>query len=189
MIYKMEEKMGNDRYITFEQMNILIAIQKVWIKLALWIRLYVNAAIYDTPNLKSISNHLTNIPTEFYNIFSVFYGAEIAQNVKNIMADFLKHMMGVVEAIKFGDRVLTSSRTIEWYLTADKLSLFLAKINFYWDENQWKYLLYQYIKIKIDEINATVNGNNDIAMELYNKSETISFLITSYLGRGIISSN
>ncbi|MFA9422726.1 MAG: hypothetical protein ACERLG_04065 [Sedimentibacter sp.] len=188
MIPENGEKVLNEKYLTYEQMNVLIAIQKTWIKLALWIRLYVNATIYNTPNEKAISNYLINIPSEFYNLFSMFYGTEIAQNVKNHIWNFTKSMMGVVESIKYGDDVLTNSRTTEWYQTADELSLFLSKVNVNWDEMQWKYLLYQYIKIKIDEIHAAVDGNDEVTMELYNRSETISFIITNYFGRGFISS-
>jgi hypothetical protein len=187
MINKGEEIKLKDNYLTYEQVNILIAVEKMWIKLALWIRLYINAVIYDNPNLKSVSSHMADIPSVFYDLFSMFFGTEIAQNVKNLMWDFIKSMMGVVESIKYGDNVLANSRIIEWYQTADKISEFLPKINIYWDENHWKYLLYQYIRIKIDEIQAAVSGNDEVAMELYNMSETISFLITDYLGRGIIS--
>lgn len=152
-------------------------------------RTYIKAAIYDTRNLQSVKNYLLYLPTEFYNTFNIFYGTVAAQRLMNIMTEFITSAMKVVEAIKFGDSVLTDSRIIEWYGVADKLSSFLARTNVYWDENQWKYLLYQYIKLKINEINAITNDNYEEEILNYNSIEDIIFLIASYMARGIISSN
>lgn len=189
MIYKMEEKMETEKCITYDQLNIIIAFQKLWFKIAIWFRAYIRASVYNTPDLKSITTILYNIPTEVYYIFSIFYGTEIAQNMKNLFSDFINAGMGLVESSKYGDIVLPSSRTIEWYKTADKISSYFASINVHWDENQWKYLLYQYIKIKADEINAVVKGDYVSEIKLYDDISNINFLLVSYLARGVISSN
>ncbi|WP_206459018.1 hypothetical protein [Anaerovorax sp. IOR16] len=178
-----------NNYLTYDQVNIIIAFQKLWLDLASWMRTYIKAAIYDTRNLQSVKNYLLYLPTEFYNTFNIFYGTVAAQRLMNIMTEFITSAMKVVEAIKFGDSVLTDSRIIEWYGVADKLSSFLARTNVYWDENQWKYLLYQYIKLKINEINAITNDNYEEEILNYNSIEDIIFLIASYMARGIISSN
>ncbi|QSX06563.1 hypothetical protein JYG23_03650 [Sedimentibacter sp. zth1] len=185
----MEEKLQSEKYLTYDQMNIIIAVQKMWFKLAILVREYIRASIYDTRNLKAVTNNLLDLPSEAYNIFSIFYGTEIAQNVYNLFSDFIKSTMGVIEAMKFGDKVLTNSRIIKWYQDADELSSFLARINIYWDEDQWKYFLYQYIKIKTDEIKAVVDENDEVEMELFDMVENINFLMANYMGRGLISSS
>lgn len=189
MIYKLEQEIPNEQYLTYDQMNIIISFQKMWLKIALWIRTYIKASIFDTPNLKSTTNYLFILPSEFYPIFSMFYGTEVAQNLVNILLDFIKSAMKVIESMKYGDKVLTGSRITEWYQVADKLSSYLARINIYWDENQWKYFLYQYIKLKVDEIRAIVNGNFEEEIELFERIEDVIFLMSSYMARGIISSN
>lgn len=189
MAYKMEQKPPNDKYLTYDQMNIIIAFQKMWFKIAIWFRSYIRAAIYETPNLKSVTNSLIYLPSEVYSVFSIFSGTEAAHDIKSIFDDFIKVAIEVVEAMKYEDNVLTNSRIIEWYLTADELAAYLARINVNWDENHGRYLLYQYIKIKIDEINAVIIGNDEVEMELYKMVEDVNFLLASYMARGILISN
>jgi len=183
------EATQNENYLTYDQVNIIIAFQKLWLDLASWMRSYIKAEIYDTKSLQSVKNYLLTLPSEFYNTFSIFYGTITAQRIMDLMSEFIKAGIKVVESLKYGDSLLGESRTVEWYKIADDLSSFLARTNIYWDENQWKYLLYQYIKLKIEEINAILNDNYEEEIKLYNSIEDIVFLMASYMARGIISSN
>lgn len=187
MVWKMQEENPMGKYLTYDQMNILTAYEKLWIKLSVWLRTYIKADIYDTRNLKSVTNYLNSLPSTFYPIFSTFHGSQAAQNLVNILFNFIQAAMGAVEAMKYGDNELASSRIIKWYQIADQLSSDLARINVYWDENQWKNLLYQFIKLTVDEINAIVNDQYEEEIQIYDRIEDIVFLIASYMARGIIS--
>nr|WP_312578601.1 hypothetical protein [Sedimentibacter sp.] len=189
MIYKMEQEISNERYLTYEQMNIIITFHKLWVKVGYWIRTYIRSTIFDTPDKKQVSNYLISLPNEFYTIFSMFYGSDIAQNLIDILLNFITSAMKVIEYKNYDESGLTSSSTIEWYQSADNLSSYLANINVYWDENQWKSLLYRYIKLKTDDISAIVNSNYEDDINLYNTIDNVIFLIGSYMARGIIASN
>lgn len=187
MIYKLQELEPTEKYLTYDQMNLIAAIEKLWIKLSVWLRTYIKADIYDTRNLKSVTNYLNSLPSTFYPILSTFHGPITAQNLSNLLFDFLQAAMGVVEAIKYGDNELTSSRIIKWYQIADQISSDLSRINVYWDENQWKNLLYQFIKLTVEEIKAIVNDEFEEEIVIYDGIEDIVFLLASYMARGIIS--
>lgn len=189
MIYKAKQEAPNEKYITYDQMNIIIAFEKLWLKIAIWIRTYIRSVIFDTRDKNSIANYLIALPNEFYPIFSLFYGTTVAQNIVNLLVDFIKSSIEVVEYMKYGESELANSSIIKWYQTADKLSSYLARINIYWDEYQWKFLLYQYIKLKIDGINAIIQDDYKKEVELYNMLDNIIFLMGSYMARGIISSS
>lgn len=187
MIYKREKSQSKD-YISYDQMNIIITMQKMWFKIAIMIRAYIKASIYETRNLKSIAHTLSNLPSEVYDIAIVFYGPEAAEQLKNLLSDFIKTTLEIVEAKKYGDKVLANSKIIKLYKIADKISSFLARLNIYWSEEQWKYLLYQYIKLKIAEIDAVIDEDDEAEKEIFDKIETINFLMANYMGRGIIAS-
>lgn len=188
MIYRMELDISNQKYLTLEQMNIIISFQKLWVKLGYWIRIYIRSSIFDTPDKKEVSNYLMSLPNEFYPIFSMFYGPEITQNLIDLLLNFIKSAIKVIDYKKYGESGLANSSIIEWYQSADKLSSKLAEINVYWDENQWKSLLYQYIKFKTDKISAIVSGNYVNDFNIYDTIDNVIFLMGSYMARGIISS-
>lgn len=188
MTCKLQENVPKEKYLTYDQMNIIIASQKLWIKFSNWFRVYIRAKIYETQNLQAVTNYLDNIPSTFYPMFSTFLGPEVAQNLVNLLSEFIQSSMGVVEAMKYGDNELTSSRIINVYQIADKLASYLARINIYWAENQWKYLLYQFIKLRVDLINAIINNQLDVGFELEDRLDDIVILMSNYMARGIIAS-
>ena len=177
MIYKMEQEITDKKYLTYEQMNIIIAFQKLWVKLGYWIRIYIRTAIFDTPDKKQVANYLMSLPNEFYPLFNTFYGPEITQNLIDLLLNFINSAIKVIDYKKYGESGLANSSIIEWYQSADKLSSKLAEINVYWDENQWKSLLYQYIKLKIDKISAIVSGYYVDNFNIYNMIDNVIFLI------------
>lgn len=185
MIYKQE--IPSERYLTLEQMNIINTFQRLWAKIGYWIRIYVRSTVFDSPDKKVITNYLTSLPNEFYSIFNMFFGFEITQNITNLILNFIKSAMKVIEYKSYGESWLANSSITEWYQSADELASYLAKINVYWDENQWKYILYQYIKLKTDDIGSVVNSNYEENIERYNTIDDIVFLMGSYMARGIIS--
>lgn len=186
MVFKNQDNIQNEKYLTYDQLNIMITVQKLWIRFAMWIRTYLRALIYDTRNLNLNTNMINSLPSEVYNLFSIFFGTEIAENMKNLFFQFFQVMMQVAEAMKYGDQISTDARIIKWYQVADEISSYLARINVYWDENQWKYLIYEYIKLKTGEINAIIQGDDEAERELYDLVENVNFLMSNYMARGMI---
>lgn len=70
---------------------------------------------------------------------------------------------------------------------ADKVAAYLARINIYWDEEQWKYLLYKFIKLRIDLINSIINNQWDVGFELQDRIDDIIIVMANYMARGIIA--
>ncbi|WP_324824574.1 hypothetical protein [Sinanaerobacter sp. ZZT-01] len=189
MQFKNQEDTSNKPYLTYDQMNTLVAVQKLWIRMGVWNRSYIRALIYDTPNIKSSKKGMLSLPAEVGSMSSIFFGTENGKTLENLSLQFNETMMEVIEAMKYGDLILTNTKVIEWYHIADEIATFLAKINIYWDKNQWQYLLYQYIKYKIEEVNAIVTDNTDAEINLYNLTENINFLMSNYFARGVLFAN
>jgi len=75
------------------------------------------------------------------------------------------------------------------YQSADSLARFFAQINIYWDEGQWKNLLYQYVRMKIEEIVAIASNDFQKEVEVYDRVEDLTAIMGNYMARGIIASN
>lgn len=188
MFYKMEQELPNEECLSGDQIMVLIENQKLWFKTSIWLKIYIRAKIYNTPNLRAVTDYLIAIPSEAYDLFSKYYDIRIAENIKDLLLDFINAAMGVIDVMKYGDDVMINSRIIKWYQSADRMASYLASINGYWDEDQWKEYLYQYINITLDEINSIINDNYEEEMKLYNMLEDVNFLMAQYMAKGIILS-
>lgn len=178
-----------DRY-SFEQMNMLIRAQKLWSQFALWMREFQHCTLDGSKKLQSVTSRLyERLPLDFYNLFEVFYGEEIAQQYLNIFSKFIIGAWQLLQAYTSGDQQAIDSCMVQWYRTADTLAAFLARNNIYWNEEQWKSLLYQYIRSYLQGIVAYLGGDYEQEIAIYDNLEDISGRMAGYMAKGIIARN
>lgn len=183
-----ESQIGETSYrITYEQLNTLISFLKLWSQLAMWTRSLVISTVGDLENKTSVVNQLFSIPTELYYAFRIFYGSSISQELLNLMTNFVSNEWRLIDALKEGNRDVVDQSTAGIYQTADEIAALLSRINVYWDQEQWRSLLYQYIRLLIDEMVASMAGEHEREIEIYKRLEETAELIGSYMARGIIA--
>ncbi|MDD4564383.1 MAG: hypothetical protein PHE79_02760 [Eubacteriales bacterium] len=173
--------------ITYEQMNTLIEFQRKWAQLSMWTRALMVSILEDISNKTAIVNHLFTILSELYYIFRVFYGPIISQQLLNLLSRLVTNQWSLFEAMKSGEKEAINQSTVNIYKNADELAELLSKINVYWYEDQWKNLLYQYIKLLIDEMVAMLSRNHEREIEIYNQLQYIAEIMGGYMARGIIA--
>lgn len=175
-------------YITYEQMNILINYQKLWSQLALWMRTFISHTLEKSKDLSYVTTRLfENVPLNFYHSFTVFYGVDTARQFLTILTRFLSNVWKIANAYLNNDSAAINSSTVAWYQSADELASFLESVNVYWDEAIWRRLLYQYIQLYIQQIIARVSGDFKHAHEINDTVEELTYIIGSYMAKGIIA--
>lgn len=176
--------------LTLEQMNIILASEGICSELPMWMNSLLMSTVGKTADGSAVLNRaFIGVPTKFYNVLTVFYGTRLAQEFRNLLASFIHCEWMVMEAVNNKDTAAADAYTIRWYSAADSISSFLAQNNVYWDETQWKRLLYQYIRISIECITSAVEGDFEREIELYDSLRDLACIISSYLSRGIIARN
>ncbi len=173
--------------LTYEQLNVITTFQRLWILIAVWTRAYFQSSFYNLPDSKEISKKLNSLPMDFYSIFASYYGTDPSKRFVNLLTIFLTCCMGVLEGMMKRDQEMTDMSTRQWYQCTDNIAEFLSGINVYWDGNQWRNLLVQYMKTKIDDVIAMMNGEYALQIELYKNMEDLSFIMGSYMARGILA--
>lgn len=136
-------------------------------------------------NKPAVVEQLFSIPTEFYNTFRIFYGPVISQQFLNLLTNFITNEWRLIEALNSGDQQKADESTVSLYQSADELAALLAKLNVYWDEDQWKSLLYQYIRLLIDEMIAMLAGDHEREIQIYKHMDSVTDLLGNYMARGI----
>lgn len=172
---------------TFEQMNINIMFQRLWMQLADFMKDYINAILFSLPNTEAIAERLFKMPDDFYNDLLVFYGPEIANKVSELLTNFLASSSQVVEGVKSNNQELVDKSVREWYQNADILAGFLDSINLFWDTGQWRNLLYQYIYLKTSMIMAIATRNYKLELQIYERIIDLVSIMGTYMARGLIA--
>jgi len=186
LIYKRE--LSNETYLTQEQMNIIINSQRLWLQLAFTIRSLMITVMRDPERTPVVANQLYSVITNnFYNYFRFFYGPEIAQQFVNLISNYITHFWRLFEALHTNNSEAINSNTSELYRSVDQIASFLASINVYWSEEQWRSFLYQFTRTKIEQALALATKDFDREYQLYRSIEDYAVLMGDYMARGIIS--
>lgn len=176
-------------YVTYELMNTIINYQRVWSEFSTWMRNYMYSTVDNSANITAVTNRLYRTQTDFYNLFRVFYGPEVSQYFTNLILSFVTSATSVMNGVKNNNQEAVNSSTILWYQNADALASFLAQINPFWDERQWRNLLYQYIAMSNQAITSTVGSNFELEISINDRLQDLTYILGSYMARGIIARN
>lgn len=189
MIYKSQDNaLPETRYITFEQMNIITNSNKLWMEFAFWVRALIESVIRDPERESVIANKLfEDVIKEFYILFEFYYGTQLAQQFMNLLTNFTTGIWRLVEALKNNNTEQVNEYTMQLYQTADDLARFLAQINLYYDESQWRNLFYQAIRLVIDEATSLLSNDFEREVEVSSSMADLVTLMGNYMARGIIS--
>lgn len=191
MVIKKQELPGIEAdtsyLVTYEQMHTLIMFQKLWTDLSMWLRALLISMAQNLEDKESVTHQMYSIPTDFYNIFRVFYGPAISQQFLNLLSGFTTNARNLIASLISGDDESVNSNLSQMYQTVNDLAVFLSRINVYWDEDQWSYLLNQFVRLFVDEVIAYLSGNYEQEIQIYKRLDDLTDIMGSYMARGIIA--
>lgn len=174
--------------LTYEDVNILLNIQRLWIKIIQWRRNYLYSVLENHPAQSAVGTRFyIKLQEEIYNEIKKYFSEEQSQQFLNLFSGLIEVNWQLLNAYKNNDTTTIDFIISQWYLTADKLAAFLATVNKYLDETQLRTLLYDYINLKINQIIALLNSNYDLEIEIYDEIEDKVVQIASYIAMGIIA--
>ena len=174
--------------LTYEDANILLNIQKLWTEIVHWMRSFIHSVLENRPDQSAIGTRLfLKLPTDLYNEFRKYFSEEESKQFLDITSRLISANWPLLIAYKNNDKTAIDLSTAQWYQIADELAAFLARVNKYFNENQLKTLLHDYINLKIKEIIAFVHGDYGMETEIYDEIEDKVIQIASYMAMGIIA--
>lgn len=176
------------QHITFEQMNIITNSNKLWMEFAYWVRALIYSTIKDPERQQFIANKLfEGVAAEFYTLFEFYYGTQLAQRFMNLFTNFMTGIWRIAEALKSNAPDQVNAYTAQLYQTVDSLAKFLAQINLYYEEDQWRNLLFQAVKLAIDETTSILSNDFQKEIEVSSSMADLSIMLGNYMAGGIIS--
>jgi len=173
--------------ITPEQMNLILRSSVVWIHFATWIREYLASIYAGFGNQEAVMQRLNRISTEFGNIFGIVFGVHVTEKYINLISDFIKILESFVTAQINGDANAVNEYTKQLYNNADQSAAFLSQINPYWQENEWKSLLYEFIRLTIQESSTLLDKEYTKNIDVFDKILSHTSEIGDYYSQGLLN--
>lgn len=173
--------------LTYEDADILLTWQKLWIDYVQWMRNHLLSVLENLPGQNATETELyLNQPAAIHDELRKYFDDEMAHQYLNVVSKFTAGNWNLTNAYKYKDKTAIDIAISQWYQTADELATFYAKYFQNIDISHWKQLVYEYLNLKIQQINALANGNYDLEVDLYNQIEDRAIEIGNHIATSII---
>ncbi|MBR0598205.1 acetylglutamate kinase [Sinanaerobacter chloroacetimidivorans] len=176
----------NTTHITLGQMNLINKLRRLWMQLAMWRRAFLVSSASKFGDVDLIGERLYYAPLAFKDLFEVFFGEDIANQIQYYLTGQILIGAEILNAEKEGDRETVDEATQRMYENANEIAAYLAEINPYWNEETWRNLLYEYYRITILEMVTVLAGRYQESITLYESLEDQALKIADYMAEGFI---
>lgn len=173
-----------DHMITYGQMNLIFRARTLWREFAMWSRAYLISRIAGIGLTEDVFNRLYRIPVEFGDIMRIIFGDQAAETVIQQLSSTLVLFRDLIEAMISGDNEMANTKIQALYRNADERAAYLASLNPYWDQTQWKNLIQTFYSHSFDEIISILTGdpkNIDVFDQLLQHSDVMG----DYFSQGL----
>lgn len=173
-------------YLTYAQMNLINDIRYNVFQLVMWQRSLVNVIASNLKSIEAVTRKIHTLPELFYNSIRPYMGEQMAQEYQNLFFQHILIFTNIIYGLKTGDRQEVDKNVAAWYENADAFSEFMARNNLYWNREQWRMLMYQYLELTLRETVALLSEDYETGISTYDRLQELSQIIADYISRGLM---
>ncbi len=168
------------------QVNLMNELRMLWEQHVHWTRSFIISTAANLGDLDAVTARLLRNPADFAKVLHLFYGRKDADRFQELFTQHLLIAADLVQAAKRGDAAAAEAARKKWYMNADDLSAFLAKINPFWNEAEWKEMFYSHLRMTEKEAVLRLAGSYDEDIKIYDMIEAEALEMADAMFLGIV---
>lgn len=162
-------------------------LRMLWEQHVYWTRLTILSIIFDLPDVEVVTNRLLQNPKDFEALLKQLYGDAAASEFANLFTNHLVIAAELVKVAKAGDNTAAADAEKRWYANADQIAAFLANINPYWSQDNWKAMLHEHLALTKTEATNMLTKNFANGVSTFDKIERQALEMADVMTDGIIN--
>jgi len=166
-------------------LNLTKSMRNFMAQMAYLTRLYLAAVYSGYGDAQAIANKLYSLPNRFQEKAELIFGAPLSEEFLNLLSLHVFYVLSLVNAIASGNQDIANYYTQLLYQNANDIASQYAKMNPFWEEMQWKSLLYNYINLVIQDAVALGSREFDKELDIFERMLLASLAMGDYLGDGL----
>lgn len=171
---------------TQSEVSLMNKIRRLWEEHSVWTRATILSLVDNGPDTELVTQRLLRNPTDFADLLRPLYGNDIASRFERLLRDHLVIAAQLVKAAKAGDSKAAEDYERQWYENADELAAFLASINPYWSESEWRDMLHEHLRLVKAEAVSRLNKNYAENIRIFDIIQTQALKMADVMSSGII---
>ena len=166
-------------------LNLAKSMRNLMAQFAYLTRLYTASTYSGYGDAQAIANKLYSLPKRFQEKAELIFGAPLSEEFLKLMSLQVFYILSLVNAIASGNQGVANYYTQLLYQNANDIASQYAKMNPFWDEMQWKTLLYNYINLIIQDIVASGSREFDKELDIFERMLLAALAMGDYLADGL----
>ena len=172
--------------ITCEELELSNTFRRLWTEHVLWTRFFIVSTTFSLPDLPFVTARLLRNPVDFANVLRPFYGPQIAARFEQLLTEHLGIAAQLVNAAKAGDAAEVEIQRRRWYENAEEIARFLAEINPFWSEREWRDLLFDHLRMTEAEAVEMLTGRYEESIQEFDAIQAEALVMADVMSCGII---
>ena len=156
----------------------------LWRDLVMWSRMYLISRIAGIGTAEDAFNRIYRVPTEFGNVIRLVFGDQAAETIIQQLSATVMLYKELVEAMVTGKGDAANTIAQQLYKSADERAAYMASINPFWDETQWRNLIYTFYTFSFQEIVSILN-NDPKNVDLFDRFLSHADVMGDYFAQGL----
>ena len=164
-----------------------VAMRKLWVSNAIWMREYIVNTIEGDPSLDAASKRLAKSQDDIGRAFAPFYGAETGSKVTTLLRQHTSLMREMIEASMAKNTAKRTEADKQWRANADSITALLSTANpTNWPMATIQPVLVGGMNLTIAETNARLKRDYNADVETFDTILAESLKLADMLSGGII---
>lgn len=176
----------NDQCITYSQMNMISNSRLFWRRFTAWIRVFIISRYLSIGTEEDSFKRLNFEISGIGNILQIIFDHEISINISLLLNQFSYALRDLITAQLQGKTAVVNQNVTRLYQVAANLSAYLASVNPYLNETEWKNMMDTYIQYTIKEANSFITGDYSHDIEAYRELTDLTDKMGDYFAQSIL---
>lgn len=171
-------------WVSINKVHLLEQMNLVWEQHIMWTRMLLISIAENLKDLNATETRLLRNPGDIANIFKMYYGDDISNQIKKLLTEHLTIGKNLIVALK--NKEETTKLNADWYRNADKMAEIFSRINPFYPKEEVRRMLYEHLRLTTNEVNARLNGKYAEDINAYDLIQKEILMMSHFFVDGIV---
>ena len=172
-------------YISVRQMELSDRMNTLWEQHVFWTRLLLISIAENLNDLSQTQERLLRNPKDIGNIYQIYYGREVANEIEQLLTEHLVIGANLITALKNGETDKARELNSRWHKNADDMARAFSSINPYYKEQEVRQMLYRHLELTTEEVSARLRKDYQADINAFDRVEEEALMMARYFTNGI----
>jgi hypothetical protein len=182
---KMMEKMGSQMCCAKSEVDLRLAMRKLWEDHIIYTRNYIISALADLEDGSAVAQRLLSNQDDIGNAIKAYYGDAAGDKLAVLLRDHIMIATEVVKAAKMGNTEELTKVQAKWNANADDIAVFLSGANPNWAKKDLTDMLYKHLELTTGEVVSRLHKDWAADISFYDKGHMHMLMFADMLTDGI----